>query len=170
MRRKHISFLLAAAAILIASASASASVMRLEVGDLVPKSNQIIRGEVVSVESAWGEWLTQGEVIYSTAIVRVTERYLGQPTQEVAVTLIGGTVNGTTMKASECPQLAPGEDVVLFLLEYEDKNWVTGLDNGKYRVVDDVAINNGHHTARRLPLTELEREIVDKVRDLSTDR
>ena len=169
-RAKLPTLALLALAVLLTAASARASVVLLTMDDLVQHSQEVVRVEVLDTSSAWGEWINGGEVIYTTARVRVTEAFFGAPPAEMEVTLIGGTIDGKTMYASGCPSLTVGEDAVLFLLPYDGKTWVTGLDNGKYTVEGEMAVNSGHQTARRVALATLRREIRDAVQRLGSDR
>jgi hypothetical protein len=98
-------------------------------------SNAVVRGEVVSLYSAWDE---SREVIFTYATVRV-KNYFADTTgpDMIIVREVGGTVDDYTQEAIGFPALRQGEEVVLFLSKWED--------NGDYRI---NAFNQGKFLVR----------------------
>ena len=82
------------------------------------ESKLIVRGQVVDTYSAWDE---AREVIFTYATVRVS-RYFGEATgpDTLVVREVGGTVDGYTQEAVGFPAIRRGEQVVLFLSNWED--------------------------------------------------
>ena len=98
------------------------------------ESNLIVRGSIVDTWSAWDD---SHEVIYTYATVRVN-RYFGETTgpDTLMVREVGGTVDGYTQEAIGFPMIRSGEDVVLFLAQWEDGSdyRIHAFNQGKYLV------------------------------------
>ena len=98
------------------------------------ESNFIVRGHVVDTYSAWD---ASREVIYTYATVRV-QRYFGETTGPDTLTVreVGGTVDGYTQEAIGFPAIRRGEQVVLFLSQWEDGSdyRIHAFNQGKYLV------------------------------------
>ena len=93
-----------------------------------------IRGQVTDT---WAAWDSSHEVIYTYATVRVS-RYFGEATgpDMLVVREVGGTVDGYTQEAIGFPAIRRGENVVLFLSEWEDGSEyrIHAFNQGKYLV------------------------------------
>jgi hypothetical protein len=98
------------------------------------ESRFAIRGQVVDT---WSAWDSSHEVIYTYANVRVT-RYFGEATgpDMLVVREVGGTVDGYTQEAVGFPAIRRGENVVLFLSEWDDGSEyrIHAFNQGKYLV------------------------------------
>ncbi|HYH08894.1 MAG TPA: hypothetical protein VEK11_17710 [Thermoanaerobaculia bacterium] len=98
------------------------------------ESSFIVRGHVVDTYSAWDD---AREVIYTYATVRVT-RFFGEATgpDTLVVREVGGTVDGYTQEAIGFPAIRRGEQVVLFLSQWEDSGdyRIHAYNQGKYLV------------------------------------
>lgn len=94
----------------------------------------IVRGNVVDTWSAWDD---AREVIYTYATVRVT-RYFGETTgpDTLLVREVGGTVDGYTQEAIGFPAIRRGEQVLLFLTQWEDSTdlRIHAYNQGKFLV------------------------------------
>ena len=86
---------------------------------LVCEAMGVVRGEVVSVDSAW-----EGEpqAIWTRAVIRVDKGLRGQygPGDYVEVKEIGGTVGDYTIVAHQFPTFEVGEEVVILLGQWDD--------------------------------------------------
>jgi hypothetical protein len=93
-----------------------------------------VRGHVLDT---WSAWDSSHEVIFTYATVRVT-RYFGELAgpDMLVVREVGGTVDGYTQEAIGFPAIRRGEQVVLFLSEWEDGSEyrMHGYNQGKYLV------------------------------------
>jgi hypothetical protein len=123
--------------IVMASVPLSASQFIQQPFDQVAReSRYIVRGEVVDTYSAWDE---AREVIFTYATVRVS-RYFGETTgpDTLVVREVGGTVDGYTQEAIGFPAIRRGEQVVLFLSNWEDSSdmRIHAFNQGKFLVRD----------------------------------
>ena len=112
-RRSLVTFLLVLAALPL-----SASQFVDQPFDQVAReATYVVRGQVVDT---WSAWDASHEVIYTYATVRVS-RYFGEATgpDTHVIREAGGTVDGYTMEAIGFPAIRSGEDVVLFLSQWE---------------------------------------------------
>lgn len=80
--------------------------------ELIEQSSAIIQGRVIGLESRWDE---QGRIIVTDATIQVTETIVGDTPPQVVVRTPGGTVADYRVEADGFPQLAKGEEVVLFV-------------------------------------------------------
>lgn len=98
------------------------------------ESRFIVRGSVLNT---WSAWDNAHEVIYTYATVRVG-RYFGEATGPDTLTVreVGGSVDGYTQEAIGFPMIRSGEDVVLFLSNWEDSAdyRIHAFNQGKYLV------------------------------------
>jgi hypothetical protein len=94
----------------------------------------VVRGSVVDTWSAWDD---AHQVIYTYATLRVS-RYFGEKTgpDTLVVREVGGTVDGYTQEAIGFPAIRRGEQVVLFLSEWENSTdlRIHAYNQGKYLV------------------------------------
>jgi hypothetical protein len=100
------------------------------------ESAYIVRGTVVDTFSAWDD---AHEVIYTYATVRV-HRYFGEATgpDTLMIREVGGVVEGYAMEAIGFPAIRRGEEVVLFLAQWEDgaDYRIHAFNQGKFLVRD----------------------------------
>lgn len=84
------------------------------------QSQYVVRGTLGTVTSQWDD---AHEVIYSYATIRV-KHYFGETAgpDVLVVREVGGTVDGYTQEAIGFPALREGEDVVLFLSQWDDSS------------------------------------------------
>lgn len=94
----------------------------------------IVRANVVDTWSAWDD---SHEVIYTYATLRVS-RYFGEVAgpDTLVVREVGGSVDGYTQEAVGFPAIRRGENVVLFLSEWDDNGdlRIHAYNQGKYLV------------------------------------
>jgi hypothetical protein len=97
-------------------------------------ASYVVRGSVVDTWSAWND---KHDVIFTYATVRVS-RYFGERAgpDTLLVREVGGTVDGYTQEAIGFPAIRRGEQVVLFLSEWENSTdlRIHAYNQGKYLV------------------------------------
>ncbi|HYC62858.1 MAG TPA: hypothetical protein VEK79_25180 [Thermoanaerobaculia bacterium] len=102
--------------------------------EVATESQYIVRGHVVDTWSAWDD---SHEVIFTYATLRVS-RYFGEVAgpDTLVVREVGGTVDGYTQEAIGFPAIRRGENVVLFLSQWEDSAdyRIHAFNQGKYLV------------------------------------
>lgn len=98
------------------------------------EATYVVRGSVIDTWSAWDD---AHEVIFTYATLRVS-RYFGERTgpDTLVVREVGGTVDGYTQEAIGFPAIRRGEQVVLFLSEWENSAdlRIHAYNQGKYLV------------------------------------
>ena len=126
-----LSFLLIAAIALPLSAS---QFIELPFENVAREATLVVRGTVTGpVTSSWND---AHDVIFSYATIRVNRYVAGEGSQELVVREVGGTVDGYTQEAIGFPMLREGEEVVLFLTQWDDSaDWrIEAYNQGKYLV------------------------------------
>lgn len=97
-------------------------------------ASYVVRGSVVDTWSAWND---THDVIFTYATIRVS-RYFGERAgpDTLLVREVGGTVDGYTQEAIGFPAIRRGEQVVLFLSEWENSTdlRIHAYNQGKYLV------------------------------------
>jgi len=97
-------------------------------------ASYVVRGSVIDTWSAWND---THDVIFTYATVRVS-RYFGERAgpDTLLVREVGGTVDGYTQEAIGFPAIRRGEQVVLFLSEWENSTdlRIHAYNQGKYLV------------------------------------
>jgi hypothetical protein len=138
MARQPVAGLVAAALALALGGRASASVVtRMDVEDLTRLSAVVAVGTVESVVSARGG---RG-VIHTDVTVRVEETLKGARAPRVVLRQPGGRVGADQMVAFGMPEFAAGERVLVFAARTRGGALsVTGLFQGKYRVVSEAGV------------------------------
>jgi len=113
---------------------AASQFIRLPFDQVTRESALIVRGHA---EQTWTAWDDAHEVIYTYATFRVN-RYFGESTgpDTLLVREVGGTVGDYTQEAIGFPEIRRGEDVVLFLSQWEDSTdyRIHAFNQGKYLV------------------------------------
>jgi len=108
--------------------------VRLPFDQVTRESAFIVRG---SADQTWSAWDDAHEIIYTYATVRVT-RYFGEATgpDTLLVREAGGTVGDYVQEAIGFPELRRGEDVVLFLSQWENSTdyRIHAFNQGKFLV------------------------------------
>jgi hypothetical protein len=100
--------------------------------------DRVVRGSAVVVRATVGpvssSWDSEGEVIFSSAPLTVSEYLRGNGPNVLMVREVGGTVGDYTQQAIGFPELREGEDVVLFLAPWEegDAMRIFAYRQGKY--------------------------------------
>ena len=121
-------FMLALVLTVCMSPLQSATLERLSLDDMIAKSTAIVRGKVSSSNA-----VAAGPVIYTEYTIQVSERFKGQTSDSLQVSVPGGTINGLRQSFSGAPTLNPGDDFVFFLFTGRDgRNAIIGLTQGLF--------------------------------------
>ncbi len=134
LARPRLVFSLVGALLMLAlAASASAStVLKLDLQSLVANSDQIVDGEVVSVQSK----VEQGKV-YTYTEIKVVDGLKGVATDKtVTIKHIGGRTDELSTWVPGVPHFQDGERVVVFLEKpkVDAQPVVTGMSQGKFQI------------------------------------
>ena len=130
-RSLAVSLLLVAAMALPLGAS---QFIELPFDQVARNATLVVRGTVTGpVTSAWND---SHDVIFSYATVRVNRYVAGDGPELLVVREVGGSVDGYTQEAIGFPMLRQGENVVLFLTQWDDSaDWrIDSYNQGKYLV------------------------------------
>ncbi len=109
------------------------------VDQLTANSTDIVRGTVVSQESAWNGDRT---FISTTVTIEIADIYKGglNTTTEVTVSTPGGTVGDTNIWVEHAPTFSTGQEVIVFLDQSDGTYRVTSWEMGKYSVENDQVL------------------------------
>ena len=125
-----LSFVLIAAMAIPMSAS---QFIELPFDQVARESTLVVRGTVGAVSSAWND---DHDVIFSYAPIQVKQYIAGEGPSVLMLREVGGTAEGYTQVAVGFPTLREGQEVVLFLSQWEDSaDWrIHAYNQGKYVV------------------------------------
>lgn len=79
---------------------------------LIQEADAVVQGRVIRLESRWD---AQGRIIITEATVQVSETIVGFAPPQIVVQTPGGKVADYRVDAPGFPQLAEGEEVILFV-------------------------------------------------------
>ena len=101
-------------------------------------SDLVVRGRVVSLDSAWDE---TGSSIRTDVELSIDEVWKGTAEEgdRLIVRTLGGTVDNIMLKVDGAASFSAGEDLVLFLRRTGDVYTPWGMTFGKYQVVGSPA-------------------------------
>ena len=108
---------------LLALPLSASQFIKLPFDKVVQESTFVVRGVVGPVDAAWND---EGEIIFSSANLEISEYLVGTGPRLLRIREVGGTVNGYTQQAIGFPELREGEEVVLMLTRWDD--------SGDYRI------------------------------------
>jgi hypothetical protein len=105
-----------------------------ELNWLVQRSDAIVIGDVVRLESQWNENKTQ---IYTFVYLNISDSLKGSPNKQIAIKKLGGTVGEITMTLKPDFELQSGEKVLVFLKKFSDSDlyYVTDWKYGKFTIL-----------------------------------
>jgi hypothetical protein len=107
-----------------------ATLERLTLSDMAVKSTLVVRGQVLSSNTAFNRGL-----IFTHYQVQVTETLKGSASGTIDVAVPGGVANGVRQAVAGAPEFQAGDDYVFFL--WTGKSGITqvlGLTQGLFRV------------------------------------
>jgi hypothetical protein len=116
------------------------TVAKLSLEQLVQKADLIVQGQVESVYTQWDE---DRRLVFTYVAIRVDEPLKGESRRPVLIRQVGGTVGTIQMSVAGVPQFRSGEMTLVFLKRQDDSTFqVVGMNQGLYKIIDDVAVSN----------------------------
>jgi hypothetical protein len=133
-------FLFATATLIVAallSASVAASTfLKMSQAELLAVSSAVVEGKVLTVDAFWNDDRT---LIYSEALIEVSDWIVGDAPGLVRVRTPGGSLGDYRIDAIGFPSFEPKDRLLLFLQpEGHDIMRVTGYRQGQYRIEVDA--------------------------------
>jgi len=129
-------------------ASQAATLERLSLSDMIAQSTAIVQGQVTGSYAAY-----RGTVIYTHFKVNVTQQWKGATQSTADVMVPGGVVNGVRQTYPGAPQLAIGQQYVLFLwTSSTGATYTLGFTQGVFSLAKDAS--SGQMMAARAPTSE----------------
>ena len=141
--------------------------------DLTWGSSMIVHGTVVEklpsahlpalngplgTETPQGYYDTQ---IYTDYVINVDQVFRGVAPDNITLREMGGQINGVSLDAtSQYPDLQTGDDLVLFLVHWDDALWATGLGQGVW-IRNGDAYTPYHSQFTPLNLDEIRHAVAD---------
>jgi hypothetical protein len=101
------------------------------------ESPLVVQGKVSSVQSFWNEKQTK---IFTETVIEIEQTFKGQNRRSARILQLGGVVDNVRMTVHGALSWKPGEEVLLFLEEYDsDRFRVAGFSQGKFNIERDPA-------------------------------
>jgi hypothetical protein len=139
------------AGLLLAAPVLATTVQKMELPQLVSASDNIVQGRVESAEARF-----ESNRIYTYVSIVVDEPLKGERRRAVLLKQPGGTLGARRTWIAGMPQFNPGDEVIVFLRDRRDGTFdVTGLNQGKYDIVGNLAVANVSGVAILDPKTGL---------------
>ena len=157
---RTIKLLFRRAGVLVAGAAlfrvtAGLTVKKATVEELTASSQIIVHARVESSGARW-----EGSNIYTYTDLEVIESVKGASPDRVTVKQLGGKVGEEALEVAGTPALKPGEEVVLFLVRWNDAYWIHSIVLGKFTVERAegraVAVNDLNNVGLIDPATGIE--------------
>jgi len=122
----------------LAMPAVATTIKKMELPELVSVSDAIAQGTVESVETRW-----EDKSIYTYTSIRVDEGLKGGPRRAILVRQPGGRIGSMNLNAPGTPKFNQGDQVIVFLRDRKDGTFdVVGLGQGKYDIIDNLAVTN----------------------------
>jgi hypothetical protein len=138
-RAIRLGMLMIVALTLSAAPARATTVIAPDFESLVSQADYIVRATVKSITSEY-RTTPQGKAIFTKVELQVLETIAGTPPQPLVLQLLGGTVDGMTMRVAGVPQFHVGDEDILFVQNNGRQFFpLVGIMNGKYPVKRDAA-------------------------------
>ena len=141
--------------IILVNEAVPLTVAKISLDQMTMGSSLIIYGTVVSAHSLW-----EGQAINTYISIRVNETLKGEGQEFITVKQMGGRVGDITDEVTGSPELKEGEDVILFLVEWQGSYWIHSIVLGKFSIVTQdgilVAYNDLNNVGLVDPVTNHE--------------
>ena len=168
MKRRHTNLVIPSGivglAVLVTTVASALTVAAIGLDRLTAESDLIIHCRAVSSHAQW-----EDQNIYTYTTVQVLETLKGNAAGEVTVKQAGGTVDDITAVIDGAPVLRDGEELVLFLREWEGNYWIHSIVLGKFSVLRNgpapVALSDLNNVGLMDPVTG--KEITDPASKLN---
>jgi hypothetical protein len=116
---------------LLASVAQASSAVQLDVHALARAASQVVRARVVSRRCAWADGHRR---LVTFLDLELLDSWKGSARGPLTVVQPGGELDGVGQRVAGVAELAPGEEVVLFLERQGQFHRTVGLGQGVYRV------------------------------------
>lgn len=123
--------------LLTAVVASATTVIPPHFDELVSRAQIIFEGQVTGVRSQWiGEGAEHRIVTYVT--FQVNDVLKGEPGGSYTIRMLGGTVDGQTMKVTDAPEFQVGDHDLLFV-ENNGSQFIplVGIQHGRFRIQKD---------------------------------
>ena len=117
MNTRRLAILLATAICLLAVGNLSAIMMPVTPGELAARSDLVVSGSVVSLNSHWDATRT---LIYTDVVIATARFDKGSAGSQVTVQVPGGEVADVGLAVEDMPVFSPGQKVTLYLTKTGD--------------------------------------------------
>lgn len=131
----------------------SHSSSKISLKDVAQRANYICRATITDVRSAREQYDPQVNMVMSRVSINITKVYKGDPGTRMTFRAFGGELDGLPYYPSHFPQFHAGEDVILFLGDFNGGVFTVEHVAGKYTVI------NGRVTETGKTVEEFENEI-----------
>jgi hypothetical protein len=129
------------ACMMLAGVSAFATTIRkMELPELVKTSEAIVQGRI---EQVYVRWDAQRKMAFTYVSITVDDPLKGERRRSVLIRQLGGRIGALNQIVAGAPRFNVGDQVIVFLKAGNDGTFqVVGLNQGKYEIVEDVAVAN----------------------------
>ncbi|MBI4471928.1 MAG: hypothetical protein HY646_04620 [Acidobacteria bacterium] len=125
--------------LVIAHSALATTVVKMDLPEIVQKSDRIVEAVVESVESRWD---ADRKLAFTYVTLRVAEDFKGTGST-ITLKLLGGTVGALTVTVPGMPRFTPRERAIVFLRRQPDVTYdLVGLNQGVYEIVGDFAVSD----------------------------
>lgn len=143
---------------LLASTPAHSMLLEYSLDRMVAECDAVAQGRILSLESRWLDG--PNSIIVTDVVFAVDEVMTGAMAagQELHFYVVGGTVDGLTMRQEHQPIFTPGEETVLFFWTQPDQRRLAVFNDeqGRYKVTGDSVVNFKQQT---IPLIEFRQDL-----------
>ncbi|HBF13768.1 MAG TPA: hypothetical protein DDW49_10375 [Deltaproteobacteria bacterium] len=133
MQRKFIFIL---SVFLTLSCSAIADVLFMDLSHLADKADYICHVKVHTVTSRYEVYDSQLEMVMSHVRLEILENIKGKLPTNVEIRSFGGEINGRQYTPEDFPEFHNGEELVLFLKNFQGGVFTVGHFNGKKEIIN----------------------------------
>jgi hypothetical protein len=145
--------------------AAGLTVKKATVEELTASSELVVHARLGSSAARW-----EGNNIYTYTQLEVIDPIKGASADRLTVKQLGGKVGQDALEVPGSPKLRQGEEVVLFLVRWNDAYWIHSIVLGKFSVKRDQgrveAINDLNNVGLIDPATG--SEITDAAGKINT--
>jgi hypothetical protein len=113
--------------------------------DLVIESSDIVLGKVIEMDT---DWNTEKSRIYTNVVLEIEREIKGDfvAGEKVDLQTMGGSVEEVSLKVPASPSFNIDERVIVFFGGEPNVNTpITGWEQGKFTVENDIIIENGRY-------------------------
>lgn len=108
---------------------------KADLAELTRESSLVILGKVVDVEYRWQD--DRHQAIYTLLTIEVEQFVKGSASRTLQVTQLGGTMGDIGQEVSGSPRFGEGDEVFLFLQEFQGAYWIHSIALGYFQVIEE---------------------------------